>query len=49
MLREILSEYIPSNIINRPKKGFAIPLQKWLRSSFKEPILDTLSAQNLKK
>ena len=48
MLREILSEYIPSNIINRPKKGFAIPLQKWLRSSFKEPILDTLSAQNLK-
>lgn len=48
MLRDILSDYLPKDIINRPKKGFAIPLQKWTRTTFKEEILDTLSEQNLK-
>ena len=41
MLRDILNDYLPKDIINRPKKGFAIPLQKWTRTTFKEEILDT--------
>lgn len=48
MLRDILNDYLPKDIINRPKKGFAIPLQKWTKTTFKEEILDTLSEQNLK-
>ena len=31
ILRKILSKYVPQNFINRPKKGFAIPLSTWLR------------------
>ncbi len=31
ILKEIVHKYIPKEIINRPKKGFSVPLYKWLR------------------
>ena len=31
ILREILEDYIPKNLLQQPKMGFAIPLDKWLR------------------
>ena len=30
VLREILYKYVPKNLIERPKAGFAIPLSDWL-------------------
>lgn len=30
ILKEILYKYVPKEIMDRPKKGFAIPLNKWL-------------------
>ncbi len=35
ILRDILYKYVPRKLMERPKKGFSIPLQKWL----KEPEL----------
>lgn len=35
VLRDVLYRYVPRELMERPKKGFAIPLQKWL----KEPEL----------
>jgi len=35
ILRKILSNYLPENIINRPKKGFEIPIGSWLRGPLK--------------
>ncbi|MCM1153959.1 MAG: asparagine synthase (glutamine-hydrolyzing) [Roseburia sp.] len=35
ILRDILYRYVPKELMERPKKGFAIPLHKWL----KEPEL----------
>lgn len=32
ILRSLLSRYLPSHLIGRPKMGFAMPLDKWLRS-----------------
>ena len=26
-----LKKYIPENLTNRPKQGFSIPIEKWLR------------------
>ena len=53
ILRDILYQYVPKELMERPKKGFSIPLHKWL----KEPALrewaealiarETLRRQNL--
>lgn len=39
ILRDILYEYVPQSLIDRPKQGFAIPLEKWLRGDLKKDIL----------
>lgn len=31
LTRQLLSEYVPSQFLNRPKSGFGIPLAQWLR------------------
>lgn len=31
VLRDVLYRYVPEAMMNRPKKGFSIPIQKWLR------------------
>tara|TARA_B110000305_G_C18844617_1_gene361697 strand:- start:88 stop:531 length:444 start_codon:yes stop_codon:yes gene_type:complete len=31
ILREILNDYVPKNLIDRPKAGFGIPVGDWLR------------------
>ncbi|MBN2689832.1 MAG: asparagine synthase (glutamine-hydrolyzing) [Gammaproteobacteria bacterium] len=35
-LRQLLSKYIPANLSNKPKMGFAIPIDKWITSSLRE-------------
>ncbi|NBG65382.1 asparagine synthase (glutamine-hydrolyzing) [Acidiluteibacter ferrifornacis] len=32
ILKEVLYDYLPKELFNRPKKGFSIPLAKWLKS-----------------
>ncbi len=36
LLKEVLYDYIPREYFNRPKKGFSIPLHKWLRKDLKQ-------------
>lgn len=45
ILRELISKYIPSDMFNRPKRGFAIPLKEWMRGDLKDMFLDYLSPE----
>jgi asparagine synthase (glutamine-hydrolysing) len=49
ILREILKKYIPENLINRPKMGFGIPLEGWLRGPLKEWADDLLNEKAIKE
>ena len=35
LLKEVLYDYVPKEYFDRPKRGFSIPMHKWLRSDFK--------------
>ena len=48
ILKDLLYEYVPKEIFQRPKAGFAIPLEKWFRHELKEYVLDNLSMDELK-
>lgn len=36
LLRELLYRHVPKHLIERPKKGFSIPLAQWLRGPLRE-------------
>ena len=43
LLKEVLYSYVPKELFDRPKKGFSIPLSKWLHTDLKFLIDNYLS------
>lgn len=39
ILKELAVEFLPSEILNKPKSGFAIPLDNWFRGKWKEKFV----------
>lgn len=39
ILKEIAFDYIPRQMLERPKKGFSVPLDQWLHGPLKEQLL----------
>ena len=48
LLKKAMEDYLPSEIIHRPKAAFGSPLRSWIRGSLKEMIDDILNPSALK-
>ena len=42
ILREIVRDFVPPKLVDRPKMGFGIPRARWLREDLKEIVQDVL-------
>ena len=49
ILKDIACDYISRDLLDRPKVGFGVPLDKWLRGPLREKLLDYSSYEFLKE
>ncbi len=47
ILKDIAYDYIPKELLERPKVGFSVPLDKWLRGPLKNQLTDVCSQEYL--
>lgn len=48
-LRNILYQYVPRELVDRPKQGFAVPKAQWLKNELRDWAEDLLSTAALEK
>ena len=48
ILKDVLYDYVPKAIFDRPKSGFAIPFATWFREDLKDYVLSELDDDSLK-
>ena len=46
LLRQLAKKYLPSALVNQPKRGFEIPLKSWVEQELKELIFDYLQPRD---
>ncbi|MDR0801744.1 asparagine synthase (glutamine-hydrolyzing) [Fluviicola sp.] len=47
LLKEIVHQYVPKPMMNRPKMGFAIPIESWLKNELRSLLETYLSKEHI--
>jgi len=49
ILRRLLDQYVPQELMDRPKKGFSVPIADWLRGSLREWAEELLGESRMRQ
>lgn len=48
LLRQVLNKYVPTELVERPKAGFGVPLARWLRGELRDWAEHLLDEQSIR-
>jgi asparagine synthase (glutamine-hydrolysing) len=46
ILRDTVRPWLPAGVLDRPKRGFGVPLVRWFREELREAVYETLTRRN---
>ena len=49
ILRDIVYDYLPKALMDKPKRGFSPPVMQWMRTDLKDYVYDSLSDDQLRQ
>lgn len=49
LLKQLVRSRVPAALVDRPKRGFGVPLRRWLKNELADLMQDTLSPANIRK